>query len=80
MWEPIFGPFSGPFFGWLGWQKLRHRTAGSSQPGWVGLRPNTVTVLGGVALVFWFLELLNFFFLLRLGAWCWVRGHLLKVL
>ena len=30
---------------------LRHRTAGGFQPGGVGLRPNTVTVLGGVALV-----------------------------
>lgn len=31
--------------------KLRHRTAGGFQPGGVGLRPNTVTVLGGVSLV-----------------------------
>ena len=29
---------------------LRHRTAGGFQSGGVGLRPNTVTVLSGVAL------------------------------
>lgn len=64
-----FWPLFGAIFGWLGWVKLRHRTAGGFQPGWVGLRPNTVTVLGGVALIFWFPGLLNFFLLLRLGAW-----------
>ena len=30
--------------------RLRHRTAGGFQPGWVGLRPNTVTGLDGVTL------------------------------